>query len=233
MLFKNFYIYTFFVLTIIVLLVIIQYEKNKNSELMYNIQTMEQNNNSNIQIISSLQTNEDELKNRIRLLEQTVITSKDTIVVYKTSIDSIIHIQTSDSLTSYKLYDKIHYPRFEMKFEVYLELLNDSLINHSFGYNYISFPDTISVSTFFDKGNKLLYSEALVNGVGFRSEANMYEKVYKGIYEGFIGGNINNVRWYERIGCSVGIGYNWRGEWLPYIGLGYNYNIKEIKGLWK
>lgn len=211
-------------------------EKNRNQyqEQLYQNQLLEQNLNSNIQVQNNMQTKEDSLKNRIRLLENNIITKTDTITIIKTKVDSILYTQTSDSEAVYNFYDKICYPRFELKIDMFLSLLNYKVMDSKFSYQYIEFPDTISVVTFFDNESKLLYSNAFVNGIEFKSENNMYERVYKSIYSDFIG-NINNdeYEWYDRIGLSIGIGYNAYGETLPYLGLGYNYNFRELKEIFK
>jgi len=57
----------------------------------------------------------------------------------------------------------------------------------------------------------------------------MYDLVYKGIYDNII--NINKgeyYSWYDRFNISLILGYNWRGEFIPSIGVGYGINIKEI-----
>lgn len=231
--------YQFIVYLILVIVIVLLIYKNNstNNELnehIYQNKMLIQNDSTNLQIIDNLNTKQDTLLNRIRLIENNVITKLDTIILEKTIIDSFYSTQIDDSTTIYKFYDEIHYPRFEMSIDMSMTLLNQSIVDNNFKYKYIEYPDTIQVSIFFDKTNKLLYSESIVNGKYYKSNTNMYERVYSGIYNEFIENILSNdYKWYHRLNTSIGIGYNYKGEILPYIGIGYGINIKEISELWK
>ena len=232
---KHFIIYLILISILLYFFYIINQYQKALSDINYENQLLDQNLNSNIKIVTSLQTIDDSLRNRVRLLESNIITERDTILIEKTTIDSILYTLDGDSGASFNFYDKIYYPRFELSIDMFLSLSKYDIKDNKFNYEYIAYPDTISVTTFLNNKDKLLYSKALVNGKEYQSENNMYEKMYKGIYAEFIDSNINNIKfeWYDRIGLSVGIGYNWKGDKLPYLGLGYNYNFYEFKNLFK
>ena len=82
----------------------------------------------------------------------------------------------------------------------------------------------------FNTKTKLLSSLSIVNGKEYQSKTNMYEKVYKGIYENLIIPKPMKrpYKWYDRFQTGLGLTYTWRGEISPSIYLGYGINIREL-----
>ena len=211
----------------ILLLISIFYAKITRDNFIkaeYQKQVYKQNDSlSNVKILSKMQEND----SLLQLLQTKVFTKTDTIEIKTIEKDTLIK-QIAGNDTLYKFSTKYTNNRFILDITANLKLPSQK---NYFNFKYVSFPDTIETGINFNKHTKLLSSYAIVNNKKYNSKTNIYEKLYKSFYDDFI--YKEPYFWYDRINISIGIGYNYKSEFLPVLCIGYGFNIKEFKNLLK
>jgi len=173
----------------------------------------------------------DSLKNELIIAQSTIVTP-DTFYIDTSKVIILPPIINPDSSVSYMFSDSTVNNRFKLYLNGYITIKNNLAIDNKFIYYHKMFADTIESSIIFNIKTKLLSSKATINGEVYISNTNMYSKVFKGIYNQIIAETIvpkkSNWKWWHNIGINTGIGYNWKGEILPIVSLGYTLTLGDL-----